>query len=90
MEMIYSRELGLSIKPQAGNGAGVEVTLSNALALYHRLKGVGKSKLFFESSEPSIRYLKECICHQSLCDIDISDVGKFRDFLEIYYPFFNK
>jgi len=30
MEMIYSRELGLSIKPQAGNGAGVEVTLSNA------------------------------------------------------------
>ena len=81
MEMIYSRELGLSIKPQAGNGAGVEVTLSNALALYHRLKGVGKSKLFFESSERNIRYLKECIGHQNLCDIDISDAGKFRDFL---------
>ena len=60
MEMIYSRELGLSIKPQAGNGAGVEVTLSNALALYHRLKGVGRSKLFFETSERNIRYLKEC------------------------------
>ena len=81
MEMIYSRELGLSIKPQAGNGAGVEVTLSNALALYHRLKGVGKSKLFFESSERNVRYLKECVGHQSLCDLDIADAGKFRDFL---------
>ena len=81
MEMIYSRELGLSIKPQAGNGAGVKVTLSNALALYHRLKGVGNSKLFCETSERKIRYLKECIGHQSLCDIGISDAGKFRDFL---------
>ena len=81
MEMIYSRELGLSIKPQAGNGAGVEVTLSNALALYHRLKGVGKSKLFFKSSERNIRYLKECVGHQNLGDLDIADAGKFRDFL---------
>ena len=51
MEMIYSRELGFSVVPdKVRNANETEVTLSDALALYQRLKRTGKSKLFFEVS----------------------------------------
>ena len=45
MEMIYSRELGISVvsnKPH--NASTTEVSLSDALSLYQRLKGTGKDK----------------------------------------------
>ena len=55
--------------------------ITEALALYHRLKGGGKTKLFFESSERSMRYLIDCLGHDDLAAIEISDAGRFRDFL---------
>ena len=60
MEMIYSKEIGLAVLPETSIGASSSYSLTDALALYHRLKGAGKTSLFFESSERSIRYLIEC------------------------------
>ena len=57
MEMIYSKELGLTVLPEARTAASESFSLTDALALYHRLKSTGKTNLFFESSERSIRYL---------------------------------
>ena len=82
MEMIYSRELGFSVVPdKVKNANETEVTLSDALALYQRLKGTGKSKLFFEVSNRSIRYLVECVGHDNINGLEPVDAGRFRDFL---------
>jgi len=81
MEMIYSRELGLSVAPEARRQALSDFSLTDALSLYHRLKGGGKTKLFFEASERSIRYLTECLGHDNLSKLEVSDAGEFRDFL---------
>ena len=75
MELVYSRELGLSA------AAVHHLSLPEALALYQRLKGADKTKLFFEGSERSIRYLIDCVGHESLTDLAPSDAGKFRDYL---------
>ena len=80
MEMIYSKELGLTALPETGTPAS-DSFWTEALALYHRLKGTGKTSLFFESSERSIRYLIECLGHDSLTSIEVSDAGRFRDYL---------
>jgi hypothetical protein len=45
------------------------------------LKGNEKTKLFFESSERSMRYLTDCLGHDDLAAIEISDAGRFRDYL---------
>ena len=81
MEMIYSRELGLTVLPETRAVASDSFSLTDALALYHRLKGTGKTSLFFESSERSIRYLIECLSHDSLTSLEVSDAGRFRDYL---------
>ena len=82
MEMIYSRELGFSVVPdKVRNTNETEVTLSDALALYQRLKGTGKSKLFYEVSNRSIRYLVECVGHDDINGLGPVDAGRFRDFL---------
>ena len=81
MEMIYSKELGLSVVPETKKLASNDFSLSDALSLYQRLKGTGKNKLFLEVSERSIRYLTECLGHDNLSMLELSDGGKFRDFL---------
>ena len=81
MEMIYSKELGLTVLPETRTVAADSFSLTDALALYHRLKGTGKTSLFFESSERSIRYLIECLGHDSLTSLEVSDAGRFRDYL---------
>jgi len=82
MEMIYSRELGISVVPnQVSNANQTELSLYDALDLYQRLKGTGKTKLFFEGSERSIRYLEECLGHDNISSLEPSDAGRFRDFL---------
>jgi len=81
MEMIYSRELGLSVVPQTKRQDSNDFSLTDALSLYHRLKGAGKTKLFFELSGRSIRYLTECLGHDNLSMLKVSDGGQFRDFL---------
>ena len=82
MEMIYSRELGLRVAPDAKTTASSKsFSMTDALALYHRLKGSGKTKLFFESSERSMRYLTDCLGHDDMAALEISDAGRFRDYL---------
>ena len=81
MEMVYSRELGLSAAPEVKAAVVRHLSLPEALALYQRLKGADKTKLFFEGSERSIRYLIDCVGHESLTDLVSSDAGKFRDYL---------
>ncbi|ADE39989.1 DUF6538 domain-containing protein [Candidatus Puniceispirillum marinum] len=66
MEMIYSRELGLKVLQETKPCTTGEYRLSDALALYHRLKGGGKTKLFYDVSKRSIRYLEECLGHDNL------------------------
>ena len=56
-------------------------TCRTALALYHRLKGTGKNQLFYGVSNRSIRCLAECLEHDNLSDLEISYVGRFRDYL---------
>ena len=80
--MIYSRELGLRVTPDAKTTTSAKsFSITEALALYHRLKGGGKTKLFFESSERSMRYLTDCLGHEDLAALEISDAGRFRDYL---------
>ena len=81
MEMIYSKELGLAVLPETRTVTSDSFSLTDALALYHRLKGIGKTSLFLESSERSIRYLMECLGHDSLTSFEVSDAGQFRDYL---------
>jgi hypothetical protein len=79
MEMVYSKELGLTTLPPSQQASHDMFTMSDTLALYHRLKG--KTKLFFEASERSIRYLSECLGYENLTALEISDAGRFRDYL---------
>ena len=82
MEMIYSRELGISVvSDKVSNANETELSLSDALGLYQRLKGTGKTKLFFEVSNRSIRYLIECVGHDNINGLEPADAGRFRDFL---------
>ena len=73
MEMIYSKELGLAVLPETRTVTSDSFSLTDALALYHRLKGIGKTSLFLESSERSIRYLMECLVHDNLTSFAVSD-----------------
>jgi integrase len=81
MELIYSRELGLSVIEEGTARQASKLTFDEVLELYHRLKGVGKTKLFFEGSERSIRYLKDCLGHNSVDGLMPGDAGLFRDYL---------
>jgi hypothetical protein len=79
MEMIYSRELGLRVAPDASTTIGSKnFSITEALALYHRLKGTGKTKLFFESSERSVRYLTDFLGHDNLAPIKIPDAARIK------------
>jgi len=51
------------------------------IALYYRRKGNGKNKLFYDVSNRRFCYLEECSRHENLSDLEISDVGRFRDYL---------
>jgi hypothetical protein len=61
MEMIYSRELGLKVTECPTKNTNIDYSLSDALALYQRLKGNGKTKLFYDVSSRSVRYLTDCL-----------------------------
>ena len=79
MEMIYSKELGLTVLPESRTATSDNLSLTDALALYHRLKGTGKTSLFFKSSEPGVCYLIECLGHYSLTTPELSDAGRLRE-----------
>jgi hypothetical protein len=76
MEMIYSRELGITVFPnKVRNATETEVSQSDALALYQWLKGTGKSKLFFEVSNRSICYMIECVGHDNIFSLKPADAS---------------
>jgi hypothetical protein len=81
MEAIYSRELGIKVLENTNTAQTGDYKLSTALKLYHRLKGIGKSRLFFEVSTRSIRYLEEYLGHDNLFAVKPLDAGHFRDSL---------
>jgi len=81
MEAIYSRELGIKALEHTSTTQTGDYKLSSALKLYHRLKGIGKSWLFFEVSTRSIRYLEDCLGHDNLLAVKPLDAGRFRDSL---------
>ena len=66
MEMIYSRELGLKLAPDTKTSISAKTfSIPDTLALYYRLKVGGKTTLFFESSERSMRYLIDFLSHDN-------------------------
>ena len=81
MEMIYSRELGLKVTECPTKTTNIDCSLSDALALYQRLKGNGKTKLFYDVSSRSVRYLTDCLGHNNLTELETADAGRFRDYL---------
>ena len=81
MEMIYSRELGLKVTECPPKTTNIDYSLSDALALYQRLKGNGKTKLFYDVSSRSVRYLTDCLGHNNLTELETADAGRFRDYL---------
>ena len=81
LERFHSQELGLKALQDIKTANSNHFSLSDALALYHRLKGTGKNQLFYDVSNRSIRYLAECLEHNNLSDLEISDAGRFRDYL---------
>ena len=70
--MIFS-ESALYVADVLMTAASESFSLIGALALYHRIKGVGKTSVFFESSERSIRYLIKCTEHDSVTKLEVSD-----------------
>ena len=61
MEMIYSWDFVPRVAPDARTNTSAEsFSMREALALYHRLKGGGKTKQFFESFQRSMRFLADC------------------------------
>ena len=57
------------------------VRLSDAYQIYVRLKGRGKSKLFFASTNRNLGYAKECLGDAEIVALGRLDAAKFRDYL---------
>jgi len=82
LERFHSQELGLKFDANmVADCDEPEVTISDALDLYVRLKGTGRGKVFARTAERNVGYLIECIGEACLCDIKPTDAGKFRDHL---------
>ena len=82
LERFHSQELGLKFDANVvADCDEPEVTISDALDLYVRLKGTGRGKVFARTAECNANYLIECVGKTSLSDIKPTDAGKFRDYL---------
>ncbi|PZU92809.1 MAG: integrase [Chelatococcus sp.] len=57
------------------------IRLSDAGALYRRLKGVGRGKVFNTSTDRNLGYVVQCLGDAVVMEITRSDAGRFRDFL---------
>ena len=82
LERFHSQELGLKFDTNMVTDSDEpEVTITDALDLYVRLKGTGRGKVFARTAERNANYLIECVGKTSLSDIKPTDAGKFRDHL---------
>ena len=57
------------------------VKLSDAHQIYVRLKGRGKSKLFFASTDRNLGYARDCLGDAEIMALGRLDAAKFRDYL---------
>lgn len=55
------------------------IKLSEALAKYHALRGIGKDELFFRASSRFVRYAIEDLGDRSVADYSSLDAAKYRD-----------
>ena len=81
IELAFERSLGLRRGDWKRRSSAPSITFDDALRLYLRLKGTNKTKLFSNTAERSLRYLKDCTGYKYLNDLEIVDGAKFRDFL---------
>ena len=56
-------------------------TITDALDLYHRIKGENKSPTFFTHSKRTVDYLIQCLGCRSLDQYSSADAATFRDWL---------
>ena len=78
LERFHSQELGLKFDTNMVTDSDEpEVTITDALDLYVRLKGTGRGKVFARTAERNVGYLIECIGETSLSDIKPTDAGSF-------------
>ena len=56
-------------------------TILDALALYLKLKGQGKDKVFFRTATRNIEYVTRVLGNKSIKSYSSSDGAKFRDWL---------
>jgi hypothetical protein len=66
---------------RASNHTQKAIKLSDALKIYLKLKGHGRSKLFFTHAERNMALAIEVLGDIEIEKIQRSDAGKFRDFL---------
>ena len=77
LERFHSQELGLKFDTNMVTDSDEpEVTITDALELYVRLKGAGRGKVFARTAERNIGYLIERIGETPLPDIKPTDAGK--------------
>jgi len=81
IERIISNEFGLKNKFKINPEKEIKLKITDTLSLYHKLKGTGKGKLFFEGSNRSIRYLIKSVGHDNLYNLLPTDAANFREFL---------
>ena len=89
--MIFSQS-ALCVADVLMTATSESLSLTGTLALYQRMKGVGKTSVFFESSERSMKYLIECMKHDSLTTLEVLDkslhgaVSQQRRDHMVHYP----
>ena len=82
LEIFHTRELGLSVVREVETSDSyVSVSIQDALAIYIRLKGVGRNKTFFQRAERAVCCLTEATGAEELASLSASDAARFRDHL---------
>ena len=81
MEAIYSKELGIKALENNTKAQTSYHRQLSALKLFHQLKGLGKSRLFFEVSTRRIQFNEDCLGHDYLLAVKPLDACRFGDSL---------
>lgn len=69
------------VQPPLPTAARTGIRISDAHQIYLKLKGRGKSDLFYASTERNIGYAKDCLGDAELTVVGRTEAGKFRDYL---------
>ena len=69
------------MRPEAASKEGNTPTLSDALDLYLKLKGVGKDKVFVRTATRNVEYVVKVLGNRSIEQYSSADASVFRDWL---------